>query len=123
MIFTNFTAVVFVAEIIITVSILSKLIQLDKWILSTNDLITEANPKIKDVCELCHGISSQIAELAPVFVENLKELRNKIVLTKIKGLIALILFWSINIRVIKKFRKSKIIKAAIKGLSLLENMV
>lgn len=123
MIFTIFTTIVFIAEVIIAFTILSKLIKFDKWILSTNNLIVEATPKIKDICQLCQGISVQLTEISSIFVENLKEQRNKIILAKVKGLIALILFWSINIKVVKKFRKSKIIKTAIKGLSLLENMV
>ena len=123
MIFTIFTVIVFIAELIIGYTIISGLIKLDMRILAANEFLVEANPKIKKVAELVKAISEQIAELTPVYVEKFRELRNKIMLAKLEGLIALILFWSINIKVIKKIRKTKVFKLAARGLSLLSSVV
>lgn len=123
MLFKIFTTIVFIAELIIAYTIISKLVQFDKMILETNAFVVEANPKIKEITRLVRKISDQIAELVPMYVEKLKELRNKIMLKKLESLIALTLFWSINIKVLKKFRKSKILKTIVKGLSVLQSVI
>lgn len=123
MLFTIFTTIVFISEIIIGYSILSQLIKMDKKIIAANDFLVEANPKIKKIAELVKAISSQIAELVPDYIEQLRKLRNKIALAKLESLIALFLFWSINIKVLKKFRKSKILKTVVKGLSVINSVI
>lgn len=123
MIFTLFTAIVFIAEVIIAFTIIFHLIKLDKFFIEASEFISEAKPKIKDISGLARGIAEQMAELAPMWIESLRRLRNKIVLAKLESLIAAFLFWSINIKVMKKFRKSKFLKAAFKGLSLLQNVI
>lgn len=123
MLFKIFTTIVFIAELIIAYTIISKLVQFDRMILETNAFVVEANPKIKEITRLVRKISDQIAELVPAYVEKLKDLRNKIMLKKLESLIALTLFWSINIKVLKKFRKSKILKTVVKGLSVLQNVI
>lgn len=123
MLFKIFTTIVFIAELIIAYTIISKLVQFDKMILETNAFVVEANPKIKEITRLVRKISDQIAELVPMYVEKLKELRNKIMLKKLESLIALTLFWSINIKVLKKIRKSKILKTVVKGLSVLQSVI
>ena len=123
MLFKIFTTIVFIAELIIAYTIISKLVQFDRMILETNAFVVEANPKIKEITRLVRKISDQIAELVPAYVEKLKDLRNKIMLKKLESLIALTLFWSINIKVLKKFRKSKILKTVVKGLSVLQSVI
>lgn len=123
MLFKIFTTIVFIAELIIAYTIISKLVQFDKMILENNAFVVEANPKIKEITRLVRKISDQIAELVPMYVEKLKELRNKIMLKKLESLIALTLFWSINIKVLKKIRKSKILKTIVKGLSVLQSVI
>ena len=123
MLLTIFTVIVFISELIIGYTIISNLIKLDMRILAANEFWTEANPKIKEISRLTRKISEQIAELVPVYVEKFRELRNKIMLAKLESLIALILFWSINIKVIKKIRKTKVFKLAVRGLSLLSSVV
>ena len=123
MLLTIFTVIVFISELIIGYTIISNLIKLDLRILAVNEFWTEANPKIKEISRLTRKISEQIAELVPVYVEKFRELRNKIMLAKLESLIALILFWSINIKVIKKIRKTKVFKLAARGLSLLSSVV
>ena len=57
MIFIFFTAIVFVAEIIIVFAILFNLIKFDIYINRTNKLLVEAKPKIQEIMELIHLIS------------------------------------------------------------------
>ena len=123
MIFIFFTAIVFVAEIIIVFAILFNLIKFDIYINRTNKLLIEAKPKIQEIMELVHGISEQIRELTPIWVEKFREIRNMLVRKQLESLMSSILFWAINIKVIKRFKKSKLVKFAWKGLTLLQNML
>lgn len=123
MIFIFFTAIVFVAEIIIVFAILFNLIKFDIYINRTNKLLVEAKPKIQEIMELVHGISEQIRELTPIWVEKFREIRNMLVRKQLESLMSSILFWAINIKVIKRFKKSKLVKFAWKGLTLLQNML
>ena len=123
MIFTLFTAIVFIAEVIIAFTIIFHLIKLDKYFTKASEFIAAAKPKIKDISGLAKGISEQMAELVPIWIDNLKDLRNKIILAKLESLMSAFLFWSINIKVMRKFKQSKFLKAAFKGLSLLQNVV
>ena len=123
MIFIFFTAIVFVAEIIIVFAILFNLIKFDIYINRTNKLLVEAKPKIQEIMELVHGISEQIRELTPIWVEKFHEVRNMLVRKQLESLMSSILFWAINIKVIKRFKKSKLAKFAWKGLTLLQNML
>ena len=123
MIFIFFTAIVFVAEIIIVFAILFNLIKFDIYINRTNKLLIEAKTKIQEIMELVHGISEQIRELTPIWVEKFREVRNMLVRKQLESLMSSILFWAINIKVIKRFKKSKLAKFAWKGLTLLQNML
>lgn len=123
MIFIFFTAIVFVAEIIIVFAILFNLIKFDIYINRTNKLLVEAKPKIQEIMELVHGISEQIRELTPIWIEKFREVRNMLVRKQLESLMSSILFWAINIKVIKRFKKSKLAKFAWKGLTLLQNML
>ena len=123
MIFIFFTAIVFVAEIIIVFAILFNLIKFDIYINKTNELLVEAKPKLQEIMELVHGISEQIRELTPIWVEKFREFRNMLVRKQLESLMSSILFWAINIKVIKRFKKSKLAKFAWKGLTLLQNML
>ena len=123
MIFIFFMAIVFIAELIIVFAILFNLIKFDIYINRTNKLLVEAKPKIQEIMELVHGISEQIKELTPIWVEKFREVRNMLVRKQLESLMSSILFWAINIKVIKRFKKSKLAKFAWKGLTLLQNML
>ena len=123
MLFIFLITIVFIAELIITVAVITTLIKLDKKLKRADTFLEKAAPNIKAVCELIRGISEQIAELTPEWVEKFRETRDKIILKQLESLMAGILFWSINIKVIKRIRKSKFIKTAWKGLSLLQNVI
>ena len=64
-----------------------------------------------------------MAELTPMWVDNIKSFGTKLLLKKLESLISLFLFWGINKTVMKKFRKSKFLSAVAKGLSFVNNMI
>ncbi len=123
MLFKIFTIIVFVAELIIAYTIISKLFQFNRVIVEANVFFQEANPKIKEVLQLIKGISEQVTELIPVYLDEIKRIGNKIALAKFESLIALILFWSINIKVLNKIRRTKIFKIVVKGLTVLSSVI
>ena len=123
MVFVILISIVFIAELIIAFSIIINLVKLDKNINEATVFIDNFNPKLKEVLELMSKISAQVAELVPIWVDNLKKERDKIILNQTKSLISGILFWSINIKVINRLRKTKIIKALWKGLTLVQNVL
>ena len=123
MIFIFFTAIVFIAELIIVFAILFNLIKFDIYINKTNELLVEAKPKIQEIMKLVHGISGQVRELTPIWVEKFREVRNMFVRKQLESLMSSVLFWVINIEVIKRVRKTKVAKFAWKGLTLLQNML
>lgn len=123
MIFLIFTTVVFIAELIIAFTIIYHLVRFDRYLIETNLLVEEAKPQIKCVVELVTKISEQVAELVPIWVEKFQEVKNRILLKQFERAITVILLWSINKKVIRKFKKSKFLKAAWKGFTLLQSMV
>lgn len=123
MLFKFLIFIVFIAELIITYEIIINLVKFDKIINSTNEFLNTKKSDITDIAQLCNKLSEQILELSSDWVENLKKSRDKIILNQVKSLITGILFWSINIKVIKQLRKSKFLKAIGKGLTLVRNMI
>ena len=89
----------------------------------TNEFLIEAKPKIQEITELVHGISEQVRELTPIWVEKFREVRNMFVRKQLESLISSVLFWVINIKVIKRVRKTKVAQFAWKGLTLLQNIL
>lgn len=123
MIFTIFTVIVFVSQIVILSAIIIGLLKLDKSIKQADVFLDEAKPKIKDISKLARGISEQMAELTPMWVDSIKTFGARLLLKKLESLISLFFFWGINKTVLKKFRKSKFLSAVSKGLSFVNNMI
>ncbi len=123
MIFIFFIAIVFIAELIIAFALILNLIKIDSFINRTNDIIIETKPKIQEIMVLVHGISGQVRELTPMWVEKFRKIRNNFVRKQLESLMSSILFWGINIKLMKRLRKTKFVKFAWKGLTLLQNML
>ena len=123
MVFVILISIVFIAELIIAFTVVSNLVKLDKRINESILFLEEAKPKLKELLEIVKKISEQLLELIPVWIENLKQQRDKIILNQTRSLISGILFWSINIKVINRLRKTKLAKVAWKGLTLLQNVI
>ena len=123
MLFYFFITIVFISQLIIAISLIITLIKFDFKINQINKYISNSKPKIKAVCNLTEKISEQLKDLSEIFVEKFHEEKERITLEILKSLMSGILFWSINIKVAKRLKKSKILKAAWKGLTLVQNMI
>ena len=123
MVYTILISIVFIAELIITITIIQNLLRLDKAILEFNNTITEIQPGIKDVSELARKISEQWQILAEDFVEKTKRNSEDIMLKHLSKILMSILILNLNFKIVKKIRKSKVTKMFVKGWSFLENMV
>ena len=123
MIFIFFTTIVFLAELVLVFTLIFNLIKLDIYINKTNEILTATKPKIQEVMSLVSGISEQVRELVPIWVEKLYDLRNRIIRKQLESLMSTILFWGINFKVVKHLKKSKFAKFFWKGLTLVQNML
>lgn len=123
MIFLFFISIVFIAELIIAFTVFNSLFKLDIKINKLSEALINKRADIKDITALAKAISEQLKELSEEFVDNFNEKKEEIILSLVKSLMSAILFWSINIKVVKRLRKSKVLNVAWKGLSLLENVI
>lgn len=123
MIFTIFTIIVFLAELILTIFIISSLVKFDKTILDLNEIVILAKPKLKDIGHLTKEISNQLVEMTESFVKRLKLNNEEFALKQLSKVLLALLLWKINSKTITKLRKTKVVKLLGKGLSLLEIMV
>lgn len=123
MLYTFLITIVFIAEIIIAVTLLRALWKLDKAFVLIDETVTEARPKIKDISELSTKISEQIIELAEDFREKVKKQEEETTLKVLNKILVWILLWKVNVKAIRKFRKTKLAKILGKGLNLLQSMV
>lgn len=123
MVYTFLISIVFIAEIIIAVTIIKGLLYLDKLILEWNSTVIETQSGIKDIAILAKKISEQYKILATDFVEKTKKNSEDMILKQISKILISVLAIKLNFKFIKKLRKSKFIKILAKGWSLVENMV
>lgn len=123
MVFYFLILIVFIAELIVFAAIMFQLAKFNRFCIKTNEFLNEAKPKIEDIFKLAHGISDQIYELIPIWLQNIKNAGNKLIQKQVESLISGLLFWGINIKILKKLRKNKIVKVAFKGLTLIQNVI
>ena len=123
MIFTFLISIVFIAEIIITVALIKALLNFDKKVCELNETIILIKPQVSEVSELARLVSGQLVELSKKFVDDFKRNNENMILRNFsKALLGLFLIKT-NIGIVRKLRKSRLIKTLAKGLSLLGNMV
>lgn len=123
MIFTFLITIVFIAEIIIAISVVLNLLRLDKAVLNLSETIEVINPEVKEICTLGRKISSQLKELSQRFTEKVKDEREKFLTDKLVSVLLGTLVWKMNIKAIKKFRRTKLAKTLSRGLSLLQIVI
>jgi len=123
MIFKLLTTIVFISEIIIAYTLISKLVYADRMILQINENIEAMRPGIKDVGDLIKKISAQCVEFSNDFVNDIIKKRDESIINQLNKLIIAILLLRLNSKFIKKILKSKHFKLLSKGLSLLKYMV
>lgn len=123
MILTFFTMIVFIAEIIILIATITALLRLDRAICEINFFVIELKPKLENVVILVRKISEQLVALAPIWVENFNKAKETFIVEQIQKVLVTFIFWRINVKVIKRVRKSKLVKLISKGFNLLQNMI
>lgn len=123
MVYTILISIVFIAELIIAITIIQSLIKLDKKVLNLNLTLVKLNPKIKDISSLITKISEQWVIITQDFVDKTKKESEDILLKQLSKFLVGLLVLSLNFKFVKKIRKSKLTKTLVKGWSFLENMV
>lgn len=123
MVYKIFTTIVFIAEIIIAYTLLSRLFIFDKLILKADENLTAMKPSLADCGQIIRKISAQCVEFSEDLVSDFKMKRDEIALKQLNKLLVAILLLRLNSKFINKLRRSKLIKRIGRGLSLLQLMV
>ena len=123
MIFTFFITIVFIAELIIATSIILNLLKLNRISVDYDKFLYEIKPKVQSIFILGRKISEQFLELTPIWIKNFRNKKDAFILNQIKNLIVSVFLWKTNIKIIKKLRRNKFVKTALKSFTLLQNMV
>ena len=123
MVYTILISVVFVAELIIVVTIIQNLLKLDKYILNLDDSILSTRDGIKDICDLSRKISEKYVILVNDFVDRTKRNSEDILLKNLSKTILSIILLKLNFKFINRIRKSKLSKIISKGYSFIESMI
>lgn len=123
MVYTILISIVFIAEVIIAITIIQALLRLDNIIISTDETFSEANVGIREIVNLFYKISGQLVEISERFVYKFKKNQEEVALKYLSKILIALLLLKVNIKAINSFRKSRIGKVFAKGLSILENMV
>ncbi len=123
MVYTILISIVFIAELIIAITIIQNLLRLDKIVIELDEKLVASKSGIKDISELARKISEQWQIIAQDFVNRTKKETEDLFLKKLSKLLIGLLVLNLNFKFVNKIRKSKITKTLAKGLSFLENMV
>ena len=123
MVYKIFTAIVFIAEIIIAYTIFSKLVMLDKLILKADKVLTYSKLSLKEISRLISQIAAQCVEFAEDFALDFKTKRDEIALKQLNKLILTIILIKMNSKFINRIRRSKLVKRISRGLSLLQLVI
>ena len=102
MVFYILISIVFIAEIIIALTVILNLIKVDKFCNDMNNLLTEINPKIKDICQISRKISEQMLEFSPIIAENIKTFFINLLKDQLKSMLAGLTFWVVKNEVSKR---------------------
>jgi hypothetical protein len=123
MVYTILISVVFIAELIIAVTVFQNLLRLDRAVIEMDNNLTAKKSDIKDIAELMRKISEQWEVLAQDFVDKTKRDAEEVLLRNLSKMLVGLLVLNLNFKFVNKLRKSKVTKTLAKGLSFLENMV
>lgn len=117
MILNLFFIIVFISEIIITVTIFNHILKLDKKIVALNDAIIAVNPLVKDVVLLISKISEQMVIISCDFKKNFAINLENYLLKNVSKFLNMVLLFYFNKKVYKKLRKFKFSKLFLKGFA------
>lgn len=101
MIFYFLISIVFIAEIIIAITLLLNLFKADKLLIDFNEFLTEAKPELKELLKTVRQISEKIAEASPLIVKKAKSIIYNMIMGHIKSVIGGLTFWLVKTKVEK----------------------
>ena len=96
MVYTILISIVFIAELIIAITIIQNLLKLDKKILNFDEILAKKKLTIKDIFILLNKISEQTKVLAEDFVNKTKENAENISLKLLSKLLISVLLLKLN---------------------------
>lgn len=123
MVYTILISIVFIAELIIAITIIQNLLKLDKKILNFDEILAKKKSTIKDIFILLNKISEQTKVLAEDFVNKTKENAENMSLKLLSKLLISVLLLKLNFKLVKKIQQSKFTKLFARSWSILETMV
>ena len=88
-----------------------------------DDTINSTKSDVREICILGKKISQQLVVISDDFVEKVKKDRENAALKVLSKALMGVLVLKLNFKVIKKIRKSRMLKTLAKGLSFLGSMV
>ena len=92
MIFYFLISIVFIAEVIIGLTVFMYLVKADKMILKYNDIVDETKPSIKSLMIIIRKISKQLVELAPMVANQIKTFFANLLIGQLKSLLGTLTF-------------------------------
>lgn len=92
MVFYFLVSIVFIAEVIIGLTVFIYLLKADKMILKYNDIVDETKPSIKSLMIVVRKISKQLVELAPMVANQIKAFLFDLLIGQLKSLLGTLTF-------------------------------
>ena len=92
MVFYFLVSIVFIAEVIIGLTVFIYLLKADKMILKYNDIVDETKPSIKSLMIVVRKISKQLIELAPMVANQIKAFLVDLLIGQLKSLLGTLTF-------------------------------
>ncbi len=123
MVYTILISIVFIAELIIAITIIQNILRLDKKIQELDEIIFASRQGINDITVLIKKISEQWVIITQNNVNKVKKNSEDAIFKHVLRLFLSILLVNLNLKFVNKIRKSKMIKIIAKGWSFFENMV
>ena len=96
MIFYFLISIVFIAEIIIAIFLLTNLYKLDKNINEYNSLLNNLKPSIKEILNTYEDLSKELLKLAPIIMNKVKDIIKDFAMGQLKSFIGALTFWLVK---------------------------
>lgn len=113
MIFTILISIVFIAELIIAFTVFITLKRWSKKVRNLNLTLNYIKPSVHEIVILARKISGQLVEFSQNFVDKVEGYREEILFRNLARILLSVLLF-------RRLKKTKLLKLAGKGLSLLE---
>ena len=101
MLFYFLISIVFIAELIITFTIVLHFMKLDKMINKYNTLVTDVKPLIKDMFVTTRQLSEEFLKLTPKVTDKIKLFVLNFAKDQLKNLVGTLIFWLVKTEVEK----------------------